>query len=478
MGRLETDVCIVGAGVAGAIVARACVDAGRSVIMVEAGRRVNARSRTVRLLESVVRDYRMARMKSFRFARHRAADFESVGNREYDLSGKCLMIRGGSTLGWGGDSYRLRPEDFRLRTAVGQGLDWPFSYEDFEPYYERAETTLRVRGDHTDAGHPPRRTPFPVASEAFPKRDRPFLDLLEDRGWPAMHHPLALAPDGGAFTADGLLDDLEARPEFELITGRVAMRILASSQSRAGGVEITDTEGGETATVHAETIVVCGGGIETPNLLQRSDDPWTGGLGNLSGHLGRHLVSHTGLAFGGRPRGLRWLDGPIPPTASTRHFDSEAEQAEGKFLLLWRPAPSGLLFLNTNLEQFPNESSSVGMGTTRNRFGLPRPVVRLDHGPHDQSREQANAEFLEQLAAEIGLEIAIRRHFVLAHPMGATRMSADPADGVVDPQLRVHGVDNVFVCGSATFPTGAAANPTLTIAALAHRLGDHLASAA
>ena len=52
-------------------------------------------------------------------------------------------------------------------------------------------------------------------------------------------------------------------------------------------------------------------------------------------------------------------------------------------------------------------------------------------------------------------------------------MSDHPAGGVLDPQLRVHGTDNVYVCGSAAFPSGGAANPTLTIAALAHRLGAH-----
>jgi choline dehydrogenase-like flavoprotein len=476
--RLETDVCIVGAGVAGAIVARACVDAGRTVMMFEAGRRVNARAPLLRLFETLVRDYRMARMKSFRFARHRSSDFASVGNREYDLSGKCLIIRGGSTLGWGGDAYRLQPEDFHLRSATGRGRDWPLSYDDLEPYYERAEATLRVRGEHTDQGHPPRRSPFPLPPQGFPRRDRQFLDLLGSRGWPAMHHPLALAPDGGAFTADGLLDELERHPSFTLATGKVAMRILGSTPSRATALELVDAEDGQVSTVDAQTIIVCAGGIETPNLLRRSEGTWAGGLGNHSGHLGRNLVSHTGLAFGGRPRGLRWFDGPIPPTASTRHFDSPAEQAEGKFLLLWRPAPSGYLFLNTNLEQVSNETSSVTMGAKRNRFGIPVPIVQLDHTAHDREREQSNAAFLDELADDMGLTIAMRRHFVLAHPMCTARMSTDPADGVVDPQLRVHGTDNVFVCGSAVFPTGGAANPTLTIAALAHRLGDFLAGTA
>jgi choline dehydrogenase-like flavoprotein len=58
--------------------------------------------------------------------------------------------------------------------------------------------------------------------------------------------------------------------------------------------------------------------------------------------------------------------------------------------------------------------------------------------------------------------------------MGATRMARSPRDGVVDEHCRVHGVDNLFVAGSSVFPTSGIANPTLTLLALAVRLGDHL----
>ena len=60
------------------------------------------------------------------------------------------------------------------------------------------------------------------------------------------------------------------------------------------------------------------------------------------------------------------------------------------------------------------------------------------------------------------------------HLMGTTRMSADPASGVVDPDCRMHGIENLFVAGSSVFPTGGYVNPTLTIVALALRLADHL----
>ena len=63
-----------------------------------------------------------------------------------------------------------------------------------------------------------------------------------------------------------------------------------------------------------------------------------------------------------------------------------------------------------------------------------------------------------------------------SHHMGTTRMGTDPSTSVVDPDCRVHGIDNLYVAGSSVFPASGYANPTLTIIALALRLGDHLAS--
>ena len=119
----------------------------------------------------------------------------------------------------------------------------------------------------------------------------------------------------------------------------------------------------EPLTVEAAQFVVCGGGVETPNLLLRSANKWwPRGLGNDSGHVGRHLISHGGVALGGRPKGIRPFYGPIAPTAASRQFDTEEYQPEGKCLLIWRPAPSGLLFLNAIFEQFPSEGNSVMPG--------------------------------------------------------------------------------------------------------------------
>ena len=477
MNRIETDVCVIGSGVAGGIVAAECSALGRDVVMLDVGKRVKGRPIAVKLGERLIRDFKIPRMKWHRGSTYRPTDYENAGNQRYALRGLAVNARGGSTLGWIGTAYRMQPEDFRMHSSTGRGMDWPISYESLEPFYALAEQTLRVSGDHRDEGHGPRSGPFPLPARPYHRRDDAFLKLLANHGWPAMHHNIALAPDGGAFTMDQLLDELESRSNVQLITRAMVNRIVSSSRSRVAAVDGVDADTGQPYTVAAQTIVVCAGGIETPNLLARSaNEWWPTGLGDHSGHLGRHLFSHVGMAFGGRLTGLRLINGPIGSTVATRYFDSPEEQAFGKYLLLWYPTASGYLFLKVTVEHLPHEANRVTNGTSASHFGMPAPIINFNYGDEALARQNTVRNRLEELAAEMNLDVTHRRQYVNAHPMGTARMSIRPSEGVLDPDLRLHEMENLYVCSSAAFPTGGAANPTPTIAALAHRLGRHLSA--
>jgi choline dehydrogenase-like flavoprotein len=471
----DTDVCVIGSGMAGAIVAMECLEAGRSVVMLEAGRPANGRALGLQLIERAVRDYRTPRMRLWhRRAMYRPDDYISKG---YGLKGKALMIRGGSTLGWSGDAYRMRPEDFRLATETGRGIDWPIDYEDLKPFYSKAERTIRVSGDYCDVGHPQRDEPFPNDPEPYARRDQPFLDVLSRHDWAPMHHNVSRAPAGSVFTGDELVDQIERHRQFTLMTQTVAVRLVPGSKDRVAAVECRDTTTEASFLLNAEIVVVCAGGIETPNLLLNSRHTWwPDGLGNEYDHVGRHLVSHGGVALGGRPRGVRWRNGPIAPTAASRQFDTHDEQSAGKYLLVFRPAPSGLVFFNAIFEHFPSEANSVRPGSETNRWGLKKPKIVLERDEGWWRRAAELRSRFVSFAQESGMKPTKERTYLLAHPMSTARMSSTPRDGVVDADMRIHSVGNAYVCGSAVFSSAGAANPTMTIAALAHKLGDHLAS--
>jgi choline dehydrogenase-like flavoprotein len=152
-------------------------------------------------------------------------------------------------------------------------------------------------------------------------------------------------------------------------------------------------------------------------------------------------------------------------------------------------APRGF-HLQTRQEQAPNPASRVTLSTERDAVDMPR--ARLDWRLTALDRRSFR-QFYEVLGRELGRAGIGRvqmRDWVLEpdgaqwpssvgggwHHMGTTRMHADPKQGVVDPNCRVHGLANLSVAGAAVFPTAGAANPTLTLVALSLRLSDHLKS--
>lgn len=135
------------------------------------------------------------------------------------------------------------------------------------------------------------------------------------------------------------------------------------------------------------------------------------------------------------------------------------------------------------MEQVPNPESRVTLGTTRDEFGVPKPVLDWRVTPIDSRSIRKTQEILESGFREAGLgsisekwdeTIPNPRRNGCWHNIGTTRMSVTPTDGVVDANCRVHGMQNLSIAGSSVLPTAGAASITLTLVALSLRLGDHL----
>lgn len=242
---MKTETCIVGSGVAGAIVAAELLERskGGEVVMVEAGGEPGSSNRRRWL------DYVTAGAPPFREHAPTKDECQSVGGFVYDLTGNQLLVRGGTTVHWAGWSYRLRPEDFERRKRTGDGDDWPISYQELEPFYALAETILRVAGDADDPGHPPRSTPFPLPAFPYQASDRPFLKAMEELGYGVQHHCTArntveidgqprcqgigtctLCPVDARFSADQIVRQLERNPRFRLLTRTTALRFMFSDR--------------------------------------------------------------------------------------------------------------------------------------------------------------------------------------------------------------------------------------------------------
>lgn len=198
----------------------------------------------------------------------------------------------------------------------------------------------------------------------------------------------------------------------------------------------------------------------------------------------------------------RRLQGAATWRTWLRHLGNVAGEPLGTAAFLWhglrdralaarkypsvivRP-PGNLFSLDYHGEQVPNPDSRVTIGRDTDALGLPRVRIDWRHSPVDiRTAEVGLALFAAALRSWGGGDLAydpasVAHHMLRdgaygGHHIGTTRMSADPASGVVDTDGRVHGTDNLYVAGAASFPTSSQANPTLTVVALALRMADRL----
>ena len=510
--RVETDVCIVGAGAAGITIARELADAGWRVCLVEAGG-----------VKAGGRDQAMA-------------GGDVVGLPYTPLDESRAFGLGGTTATWTGWCRPLDPLDFERRDWVPYS-GWPFGYDTLEPYYQRAQPLCELGpytydpADWQSPVHPPLRL------GGF---DSPVFQFS-----PPTHFGRRYA------------GELQRSPNIEVLLHAHASRLrLDATGQRVACLEL-HTLSGRTHTVEARRFVLAAGGIGNPWLLLNSDGEQPEGIGNAHDLVGRYFAEHPYLNastlvlnnvatpmrfYEGHPAGSPGYNGKVVALLS---LSSEVRRAERLVNCVFRfPeafkshrafASRGVASLNHLLkhvvhgalpyrwsrhlgyvvrdagsvttvlarkiampghpvaarrpmrvfiESSPNPDSRVTLGDRRDEFGRPAPVLdwrinELDRqslvAAHRRLDEAMRAADLGRVEMDFDLEFDwVDRLQHGNHHMGTTRMHADPAQGVVDADGRIHGVDNLFVAGSSVFPTAGSANPTLTIVALALRLADHL----
>lgn len=509
------DVCVVGAGVAGALVAAVAARRGLEVLLVEAGERRPVEERAeLRRRHMVMRGNPWK--ETVREDRDRYTDDST---EPYPLNGTRVKGVGGTTLAWGGVAQRLHVSDFETRSRWGTGRDWPIAYGDLEPYYGRAEKELGVAGDASEDA-PPRSGPYPMP--AFPDGHgdevwratarRMGIDIgpapyaknsvaYDGRPPCQMWGACSTCPIGAQYSADVHVDEALATGNCTLLAETVARRIETDGRGRVRAVHATTLDGDD-RELEAREVVVAAHAVESARLLLLSD------LGTDSGHLGRHLMEH--WYVGGRGRReertrpgrqgfhilesahfydrddrdeagaikLEFSDGNEPLAALARRDDpvwgEDLAERECREFGRW-------LTVTAETEHQPRVDSRVTLDReVTDRFGDPVPRIRFALGDAEERTRQRAVGIIGDVLTEAGCSDieTWRDPSPAAHHMGTCRMSADPGEGVVDPHLRVHGTENLHVAGSSVFPTSGAVQPTLTIAALALRLGERLATVA
>ncbi len=490
---MDADVLIIGSGMGGASLAAALAPSGRRILILERGERLQ--------------DSAEARDPEAIFGR----GFFKPRETWRDISGAALnpgnyAFVGGNTKFYGAVLLRYRAEDFRpLRHLEGTTPGWPIAYDDLEPWYGRAEALYRVRGDaKADPFEPPHSSAYPFP----PVPDEPDIATLRAAFAAQGLHPAPLPlgvdlerwlsrapttwdafPDTTGAKSDAESCGLAAalkHPNVTLLTGAKATRILSEGR-RVTGVEVL--RGGKPETLTAHVVCLSAGAILSSALLLASaNDSHPTGLANRSDQVGRNFMNHnlTGMVAYNPLRRNRSV---YEKTIQVNDFyltGGPNGEPLGNIQMLGRitgpilAGEAGLpLWLATHVadRSIHIMAMSEDLPDPDSRVFWKNGEVVLDWRRTNTKAHDLLVKRLSQAMRRAGWPIVLSRGFPKSkpsHQCGTARMGADPMASVVDANLKAHDLENLYIADASVLPTSAAVNPSLTVAALALRAGDHI----
>jgi choline dehydrogenase-like flavoprotein len=384
------------------------------------------------------------------------------------------------------------------------------SYAELEPFYAQAETLFRVHGQAgVDPTEPARSSAYPFGPVPHEPLIGALADKLRGRGLHPFHMPSAIdLREGGACIRCGtcdafpcrldakgdaeicLIDPALQRPNVTLHTGcRVTRLITDEAGQRIVAAEFE--RGGVTETIRASLFVLSAGAINSALLLQRSANArHPNGLANSSGAVGRHYMNHNTTC----------LMGLLPFTVNDTRFTKTLTLNDFYAAGPGRPHPQGNIQMLGNIQEpmlrsaVPQLPGWVGRPLARHSVDW---LVMSEDLPHADSRVRllpdgrtqldwrrtnmtTHAAFVRQTKAllrEIGFSAVLSRPFGLdvpSHQCGTVRFGDNPATAPLDAYCHAFDHPNLYVVDASFFPSSAALNPALTVAAQALRVGAHL----
>jgi len=534
-------VVIVGSGAGGGIVANELAQAGLSVVLLERGGWVNYDEHNDDELWSQ-RTPALGNPFGPDDQRYRRVVVNADGSTHivlpsdsaYSNNAGCV---GGGTVSYGAMAWRYMPQDFRMRSTYGEVegstlADWPISYDDLEPFYEKAEYEIGVAGDY--ANNPfsgPQKKAFPMPAFPYNMEARliaetatrmglhPFpIPMLRNsvpyNGRPACIHMrscvgFACPINAKAGSHNTVLPLALATGNCDLRTGCVASEIIVDGRGRASAVRYFDAHN-QGQEQPADLIVVSASATETARLLLNSKSKlFPNGAGNNNDWVGRNLMSHCYVGANGLLEDEIYEEaGPgatvaicdfshgnpglvgggmlanefiaLPYLFSSRHPPGEPRwgKAHKDFQ---RRYFKRIIRIMGPFQQIPNFNARVTVDpVVKDAWGIP--VCRLSGTRHPYDLQ--GADFLSQKAEAIIKETGATRVWrnrptTLSlsggqHQAGTCRMGDDPKTSVTNRFGQVHQIDNLFVADASLHVNNGGFNPALTIMALAYWVSDHI----
>ena len=518
--EITADVVIVGSGIAGALMAARLAAAGVTVAILEAGAPVDRADATQRHRDALIKVPESpypAVPEAMRPVTN-DPDFWYRQQGPDKFKSTYLKAVGGTTWHWLGTCLRFLPNDFHLASAYGRGHDWPVTYSELEPFYGEAESEIGVAGDSNGTLGSPRSTPFPMPAIPQTYLDKAVAKALAGTGYEVRATPqgrnsvdrgdrpaccgnascIPICPVQAKYDATVHLAAAQARGA-RLYDRTTAIRVELGADSRVGAIRVKRWDGSE-GRASGRVYVIAAHAIETPRLLLVS------GIANGSDQLGRNLMDHpVQLSWAMADEALWPYRGPLSTSGIENLRDGGFRRERAGFRIeigndgwswpLGAPittaeklARQGLrgkaldaallsqtsrqIRLAALTEQLPDPGNRVTLDPEeKDVYGVPLPRLAYRLGDYVWEGLAAARAAHGEIFARLGGSGIQHRPVAegAGHIIGTARMGGDPRASVVDRDLRSHDHGNLFILGSAVFPTSGTANPTLTIAALSLR---------
>jgi choline dehydrogenase-like flavoprotein len=531
----SADIIVVGTGVVGCLIAELLLDAGHSVLMLEAGPRV-ARWQIVenfRNLSPSARGDPDAPYPPAPWAPHpvwtgdtkEASYLQVEGPNARAYQQDYIRYAGGSTWHWAGTCWRMTPEDLALKSRFGVGRDWPFGYDVLEPYYTRAEYAMGVCGPSDPALQWPgiRSKPYPMGplplspgeqrfTEAAARAGYANLPAAQARNSGVSYHDrpaccgnnscIPVCPIGAKYDAASSLTRIEGKGG-KIIENAVVHRVVTGPNDLVEAVHYLDPSR-QSHRVTGSLFVVACNAIESPKILLMSkNDRNPRGVANSSDQVGRNMMDQPKLVADLELAEPAWTGvGPIQGSSiietSQGTFRDKHAGAQFRFNNMARSRVAAIAALEAGFvgkaldleirrraactaqvliehETLANPVNRLTLSAKRDWLGLPKPNVYYDVGDYTRlSAASYTKPIARQLADAMGAtKLTVSTEFTQStHMMGSMIMGRDPSNSVVDPDCRAHDHTNLFLPGGGAMPSGASGNSTLTMAALALKAAD------
>jgi choline dehydrogenase-like flavoprotein len=536
MALKHVNAVVVGAGAGGGIVAKELSEAGLSVVLLERGRwhtyadidNDELRSQRTPALGNA---YGPDDERYRRVVRDPAGEWQTVVPSHW-LYGNNAACVGGGTLSYGAMGWRFMPEDFRMRSTYGDVPastleDWPISYDDLEPFYEKAEWEIGVSGD--DAQNPfaaPRRRPQPMPPFSYNQEGERLHEAARRLGLHPFPIPMLRnsVPYGGRpacinnrtcvgfacpvnaknGTQNTVIPAALATGNCELRIGAVASEIHLNERGRATGVTYFDDRGTR-RTQTADLVVVSASATETARLLLNSRSPlFPNGAGNNNDWVGRNLQGHAYCGAFGLFDEVVYDDVGPGACVAICDYNHHNDDIVGGGLLANEFIRMPYLFADRRppgaprwgrehkdfqrtyfrrhavvvgpIQEMPVFESRVEIDpTVTDYWGIP--VARISGHGHPEDRR--GTDFLSARAEDWMRAAGAHTTWRIGagggptasggqHQSGTCRMGDDSRTSVVNRYGQVHEIDNLFVADGSLHVTNGGFNPALTIMALGY----------